>query len=119
MSTAETKTITLAGQPYDVPPVTFRNASRIHPLVEKAFAAVREKKRDGGVLEEQTYIQLGQIVYSGISKTSGMTEDQFLDLIVRPHEMMNAAVIVAQQAGMVETPGEAEGVSSPQQTSTN
>jgi hypothetical protein len=118
MSTAETKTVTLAGQSYDVPPVTFRNAAKIHPLVEKSFAAAREKKEAKQPLEEETLIQLGQIVYHGIEKPDGMTEEVFLDLVVSPHEMTNAALVVAQQAGLVLTPGEAAGATSPQ-TSTS
>jgi hypothetical protein len=107
MSTAETKTVMLAGVAYEVPPVSFRNAAKIHPRVEKAFATIRAREINS-VLDEETYIQLGEIVYYGIAKSKDLTPDAFLDLVIPPHEMMNAAVVVAWQAGMVASPGEAE-----------
>lgn len=118
MSTAETKSVNLAGVEYEVPPVSFRNAARIHPLVDKALAAVREKAKSNSPLDEATYLDLGKIVFCGIRKPEGMNEDDFLDLVIMPHEMTNAALVVARQAGLVMTPGEAAGATSPQ-TSTN
>jgi hypothetical protein len=110
MSTAETKTVTLAGQTYDVPPVTFRNCAKIVPLVDKTFLAIRENR-----LEEESILNLGRIVYLGIVKPDGLTEDAFLNFNVPLPEMIAAALVVAAQANMKATPpGEATGAESPQ-----
>jgi len=114
MSTAETKTVILAGQTYDVPPVTFRNAAKIVPLVDKTFQAIRENR-----LDEESILNLGRIVYLGIANKGGLTEDGFLDLRMHLHEMIAAALVVAAQTNMkAQSPGEATGAASPQ-TSTN
>jgi hypothetical protein len=114
MSTAETKTITLAGQTYDVPPVTFRNAAKIVPLVENTFLAIKENK-----LEEESILNLGRIVYLGIMKPEGVTEETFLNWEVPITEMIAGALVVAAQTNMkASTPGEVTGAVSPQ-TSTN
>jgi len=114
MSTAETKIINLAGQTYDVPPVTFRNAAKIVPLVCKTLMAIRENR-----LDEESILNLGRIVYLGITKPEGVTEEMFLQRAVPLTEMIAAALVVAAQADMKETPpGEATGAVSPQ-TSTN
>jgi hypothetical protein len=114
MSTAETKTVTLAAQTYDVPPVTFRNAAKIVPLVEKTFLALRENR-----LEEESILNLGRIVYLGIAKPGELTEELFLDQRAGLQEMIAAALVVAAQANMkAASPGEAKGAESPQ-TSTS
>jgi hypothetical protein len=105
MSTAEVKTVTLAGQSYDVPPVTFRNAAKIVPLVDKTFQAIRENR-----LEEESILNLGRIVYLGIGKPESLTEQAFLEQNVGLQEMIAAALVVAAQANMrAQTPGEAAG----------
>jgi hypothetical protein len=110
MSTAETKTVTLAGQIFDVPPVTFRNCAKIVPLVEKTFLAIRENR-----LEEESILNLGRIVYLGIVKPDDATEEMFLSWTVPLSEMIAAALVVAQQANMKATqPGEAAGEKIPQ-----
>jgi hypothetical protein len=114
MSTAETKTVTLAGQSYNVPPVTFRNAAKIVPLVDKTFLAIRESR-----LDEESILNLGRIVYLGIERPPEMSEDWLLNLNVSLSDMIAAALVVAAQANMkAQTPGEATGAASPQ-TSTN
>lgn len=114
MSTAETKTITLAGQSYDVPPVTFRNAAKIVPLVEKTFLAMRENR-----LEEESILNLGRIVFLGIIRPDGLTEEAFLNMQASLPDMIAAAVVIAQQANMkAQTPGEAPAAPS-RPTSTN
>src|SRR5580698_2831782 len=95
MSTAETKTVTLAGQSYDVPPVTFRNAAKIVPLVDKTFLAIRESR-----LDEDSILNLGRIVYLGIVKPETVTEEIFLNWQVPLAEMIAAALVVAQQTNM-------------------
>ena len=109
MSTAETKTVTLGGQPYDVPPVTFSNAAKIVPLVDKTFLAIRENR-----LDEESILNLGRIVYLGIAKPVELTEPQFLEQNIGLQEMIAAALVVAGQANMKATPpGEAQGATSP------
>jgi hypothetical protein len=115
MSTAETKTVTLAGQTYDVPPVTFRNAAKIVPLVDKTFIAIRENR-----LDEESILNLGRIVYLGIVKHDTVTEEAFLNLQVPLHEMIAAALVVAAQTNMkAQSPGEATGEKIPLPTSTS
>jgi hypothetical protein len=110
MSTAETKTVTLAGLSYEVPPVTFRNAAKIVPLIDKTFLAIRENR-----LEEESILNLGRLVYLGISKPAEFTEDQFLEQRVGVQEMIAAALVIAAQANMKATPpGEATGEKLPQ-----
>ena len=105
MSTAETKTVTLAGQTYEVPPVTFRNAAKIVPLVDKTFLAIRENR-----LEEESILNLGRIVYLGMAKPEGLIEADFLEQNIGLQEMIAAALVVAAQANMKATPpGEALG----------
>lgn len=114
MSTAETKTVTLAGQTYEVPPVPFRSAAKIVPLVDKTFLAIREKR-----LDEESILDLGRIVFLGITKPDAMTEEAFLDRQIAFAEMISAALVVASQANMKATPpGEAMGEKIPP-TSTN
>jgi len=114
MSTAETKTVTLGGQTYNVPPVHFCLCAKIVPLVDKTFAAVREKR-----LDEESILNLGRIVYMGIVKPDDLTEELFLNRPASLPDMIAAAIVVAQQANMKATPpGEATGAESPQ-TSTN
>jgi len=114
MSTAETKTITLAGQSYDVPPVAFRNAAKILPLVDKTFLAIRENR-----LDEESILNIGRIVYLGITRPDGITEEIFLSWAAPLSEMVAAALVVAAQANMKATPpGEAPGAKAPS-TSTN
>lgn len=110
MSTAESKSVTLGGVVYDVPPVPFKACAKILPLVDKTFLAVRENR-----LDEESIINLGRIVYLAITKPPELTEEAFLSLTVPLSEMVAAAVVVAQQANMkATTPGEATGVKSPQ-----
>jgi hypothetical protein len=110
MSTAETKTVTLAGQTYDVPPVPFCTAADIVPLVDKTFLAIRENR-----LEKESILNLGRIVYLGITKPDGLTEEAFLKQAIGLHDMIAAALVVAAQANMKATPpGEAAGAASPQ-----
>ncbi len=110
MSTAETKTITLAGQTYEVPPVTFRNAAKILPLVDKTFLGMREKR-----LDEDSILNLGRIVYWAITKPAEMTEEVFLNQNIELQEMITAALVVVAQANMKATkPGEAQGATNPQ-----
>lgn len=115
MSTAETKTVTLGGQSYNVPPVTFRNAAKIVPLVDKTFLSIRENR-----LDEESILNLGRIVYLGIVKPDGLTEEAFMNMQASLPDMIAAALVVAQQANMKATPpGEATGEKIPQSTSTN
>ena len=110
MSTAETKTVSLAGHTYEVPPVTFRNAAKIVPLVDKTFVAIRENR-----LDEESILNLGRIVYLGIAKKDGVTEEAFLNLQVPLHEMIAAALVVAAQTNMkAQPPGEAVAGIAPQ-----
>jgi len=110
MSTAETKTVTLAGQTFDVPPVTFRNAAKIVPLVEKTCLAMKVKG-----LEEDVLLQIADVVFLGIEKPEGFTKDDLIDLPTSYQEMSAAMFVVAQQAGMkVVTPGEAMAGKAPQ-----
>jgi len=115
MSTAETKTVTLAGQTYDVPPVTFRNAAKIVPLVDKTFLAIRESR-----LDEDSILNLGRIVYLGITKPDDITEQLFLEQNIGLSEMIAAALVVAAQTNMkAQTPGEAAAGTAPQNPSTS
>ena len=118
MSTAETKTVTLAGQSYNVPPVPFRSCAKIVPLVDKTFQAIRENR-----LDEESILNLGRIVYLGIKPClpDGVfgAEETFLSQAIPLQEMIAAALVVAVQANMkAAPPGEATGVSIPL-TSTN
>jgi hypothetical protein len=109
MSTAETKTVTLAGQTYDVPPVTFRNAAKIVPLVDKTFLAIRENR-----LEEESILNLGRIVYLGIANPGSLTEQTFLEQSIGLPEMIAAALVVAAQANMkAAPPGEVQAGTAP------
>jgi hypothetical protein len=117
MSTAETKSVTLGGVSYDVPPVPFNVCAKIIPLVDKTFNALRANK-----LDEESILSLGSIVYLGIAKPPALTEEIFLSYAVPLAEMIAAAVAVAQQANMkAQSPGEAAAGTAPQipSTSTN
>jgi hypothetical protein len=106
MSTAETKSVTLAGVTYDVPPVPFNMCAKIIPLIDKTFPAIRE-----GRLDEETILSVGRIVYLGIENTQELTEERFLARSMSIADMIAAALVVAQQANMKATPpGEAKGV---------
>jgi hypothetical protein len=108
-----------------VPPVTFRNAAKIVPLVDKTFLAIRENR-----LEEESILNLGRIVYLGMAKPEGITEEMFLSWQVPLMEMTDAALVVAAQANMkaapppeegvaIVAPGEGAGAMSPQSPSTS
>ena len=109
MSTAETKTVTLAGQTYDVPPVPFCTAADIMPLVDKTFLAIRENR-----LEKESILNVGRIVYLGIAKPDDLTEEDFLRQAIGLPEMIAAALVVAAQANMkAAPPGEVQAGTAP------
>ena len=85
------------------------------PLVDRTFLAIRESR-----LDEESILNLGRIVYLGIVKPEGVTEEMLLNWQVPLAEMIAAALVVAAQANMkAAPPGEATGEKVPLSTSTN
>ena len=116
-SSDENPTVTLGGTDYPVPPVAFREVSKILPLVSKVFTGMR-----GNEMSEDLLDGLGKIIYYGIKRGQpGLSYDDFIDRPATTAEMMTAALVVCKQAGLkVKEPesGEAKGATPPQ-TSTN
>jgi hypothetical protein len=117
-SSGEDPSITLGGVSYAVPPIAFREVSKILPLVDTIFNSVRANDLSENVIEG-----LGKIIYYGLKRgLEGLSYDDFIDRPATVSEMMNAALVVCRQAGLKTKdvdPGEAAGEKIPLQTSTN
>ncbi len=113
ISAEDAPTISLGGMTYTVPPIAFREVSKILPLVSKVFTGMRTKEISEDVLEG-----LGKIIYYGIKRgAEGLTYDEFIDRPATTAEMMEAALTVCKQAGLKvkdSEPGEAKGETVPQ-----
>jgi hypothetical protein len=113
ISAEDAPTITLGGTTYTVPPIAFREVSKILPLVNKVFTGMRANSISEEVLEG-----LGKIIFYGIKKgAEGLTYDDFIDRPATTAEMMEAALTVCKQAGLKvkdSEPGEAKGETVPQ-----
>ena len=111
-SSDENPTVALGGVDYPVPPVAFREVSKILPLVSKVFSGMRS-----GELNEEMLDGLGKIIYYGIKRGQpGLSYDDFIDRPATTAEMMAAALVVCRQAGLkVKEPklGEAKGETPP------
>lgn len=114
MSTSddEAPTITLGDTTYKVLPVAFREVSKILPLVNTVFTGIRSNDLSESVLEG-----LGKIIYFGIKRAAGdLGYDAFIDRPATVEEMIAAAIVVCNQAGLKRKepePGEATGAIPP------
>jgi len=103
---------------YEVPPIAFREVSKIMPLVNTIFKSVRSNDLSEPVMEG-----LGKIIYYGIKRgTKDLSYEDFIDRPATLAEMMTAALVICKQAGLKlkdADAGEARGEKVPLQTSTN
>ena len=105
-------TVTLEGKQYRVPPVAFREASKILPLINSTFDMIRTN-----AFTEDALVRLATIVFYGLKREhKELTLDGILDMQAGLSEMVDAALVVCRQCGLkMKEPasGEAKGTQSP------
>lgn len=104
--------VTLGGTVYTVPPVAFREVSKILPLINPVFTSIRANDLSEAILEG-----LGKIIFYGVKR--GCPELKYEEFIDRPatvEEMVTAAIAICDQAGLkrkADVSGEAAGAKTP------
>ena len=92
---------------YSVPPIPFRVATKIVPMIMAR----------PNIATEEGFTAVSKIIFLGISiSTPGLTYESFMDGHYRLEELMAALSIISTQAGLKakeSSPGEAMGVTSP------
>jgi len=105
----ESPSVILAGKSYPVPPLAFREVSKIVPIVGTVFS------KEG--MSEASLEALAKVVFYGIKRGApDLTLDALLDMPVTIEEMSAAALVICAQAGLKKkdaSAGEAKGAMKP------
>ena len=98
----DTPNIRLAGRDFPVPPLALGQVRVIVPAMQ------RLRTMDLNALSDENFNDLIEVCYLGAQKgTPSLTKQGFIELPITFEQLLNASQIVAAQAGMVFTKGEA------------